>query len=152
MNENCTGAGIILFFDNRGVIEPSIPGLQKDILFLFLMGFDGKYDFPKGSRDFGEYPLDCAMRETYEEINLKKDDYFFLVREGKDFTQREKNDHILKMYIAKIKKDSLQKLKIQDEHDDFVLKTKDDCKDNLLDFLKDPLVWSNNIILDYLEA
>ena len=159
MKENCTGAGIILFFDNRGIVNPTISGLQKDILFLFLMGLDGKFDFPKGTKDFGEMPLDCAIRETYEEINLRKDDYFLLTREGKAFSQRENSDHVLKMYIAEIKKDSLSRLAIKKnmttlkkEHDYFVLKTKDSCEDGLLRFLKEPLKWGNNVILDYLEA
>jgi 8-oxo-dGTP pyrophosphatase MutT (NUDIX family) len=161
MKENCTGAGIILFFDNRGVIKPTINGLQKDILFLFLKCFDGKFDFPKGTLDHGEFPLDCAIRETQEETSLSKDDYFFLVREGKDFSQRERNDHVLRMCIAEIKNISkiivkkspkLQTKEHVQEHEGFVLKRKEDCKAELLHFLKEPLEWSSKIILDYLEA
>ena len=74
MSKECTGAGIICFFDNRGIKQRYVSGLDKDILYLCLETHDMSIDFPKGGRDFGEHPLDCATRETFEEINLSTDD------------------------------------------------------------------------------
>ena len=160
MKQNCTGAGIIVFFDNRGVRQPAIEDLDNDILYLFMKGLDNKFDFPKGTIDFGEFPLDCAIRETLEEINLSTNDYTIIDRVGKDFFSNKKtNKHVLRMYIAEIKKDSLSNASIKQnphtgikEHSHFTFSSKDTCKDELLHFLKEPLEWSNNIILDYLEA
>jgi 8-oxo-dGTP pyrophosphatase MutT (NUDIX family) len=151
----CTGAGIIIFFDNRGIKQKKIEGLEENILYLFMRDLDDKYDFPKGSIDEGEFPLDCAIRETYEEINLKSDDYNFLNSEGKDFfSKKNKNSHVLKMYVAEINVDSLHKPKLKKnphtgiiEHKSFVLAKKEDKYDELLHYLKEPLDWAENLIL-----
>lgn len=160
MKQNCTGAGIIMFFDNSGLRQPIIQDLDTGILYLFMKGLDDKFDFPKGTIDFGEFPLDCAIREAKEEINLSVDDYTMIDKVGKDFFSNKKhNTHVLRMYIAEIKKDSLYNAALKKnphtgviEHKSFTFSKKNTYEDDLLHFLKDPLEWSNNIILDYLGA
>lgn len=159
MNAECTGAGIILFYDNRGVKQTIVEGLDEGILYLCLNDLNSYLDFPKGSKDFGEFPLDCAIRETFEEINLSSEDYFMIDRIGKDFYTRDDQDKYLKMYIGEIKKDSLSKPRIKTnlhtnikEHKDFYFLKKDDCVSKLLSYLKEPLEWCDNIVLDFLEA
>jgi 8-oxo-dGTP pyrophosphatase MutT (NUDIX family) len=153
--EKCTGAGIIVFFDNRGIRHEKVKGLEENILYLFMKGLDGFYDFPKGSIDEGEFPLDCAIRETYEEINLKSDDYVFVDNVGKSFfSEKQINNHVLRMYIAEIKKDCLYKPMIRKnphtgilEHKSFTLSSKEKKYEMLLPYLKNPLDWAENVIL-----
>ena len=153
--EKCTGAGIIIFFDNRGVRQEKIKGLDEDLLYLFMKGLDDFYDFPKGSIDEGEFPLDCAIRETYEEINLKETDYDFIDKIGKNFFSKKKNNnHVLKMYIAELKLDSLHKPMLQKnphtgiiEHKSFAIVKKEQKYNDLLYYLKDPIDWAEKIIL-----
>ena len=162
MNQECTGAGIIIFFDNRGIKQPIVEGLDKDVLYLFLNNLNNRYDFPKGSVDFGEFPLDCAIRETFEEINLGKEDYFFIEKEGKDFISEKKNkdgnNHVLRMYIAELKRDRLSVPKINinphtkiKEHSDFSFSKRKVAEDLLLDYLKKPMEWCDNIVLNFLD-
>ena len=154
--KKCTGAGIIVFFDNRGTRHKKISGLEQDILYLFMKGLDDFYDFPKGSIDEGEFPLDCAIRETYEEINLKETDYTFIDKVGKDFfSMKKNNNHVLKMYIAELKPDSLHKPMLQKnphtgiiEHKSFALVKKQDKYESLLHYLKDPINWAESVILE----
>tara|TARA_Y100000034_G_C6734473_1_gene325590 strand:- start:171 stop:653 length:483 start_codon:yes stop_codon:yes gene_type:complete len=160
MSKECTGAGIICFFDNRGIKQRYVSGLDKDILYLCLETHDMSIDFPKGGRDFGEHPLDCATRETFEEINLSTNDYFFVEKTGKLFyTKDEKGENALQMFIAEIKIDSLSRLKVKanthtnmTEHKGFSLKRSQDLSNSLLVYLKEPFKWGNNIVLDFLEA
>ena len=163
-NENqCTGAGIIVFYDNRGVKQEYVKGLKKDVLYLFLEGLDGKYDFPKGQIDYGEYCLSCAIRETEEEISLREKDYFLLDKEGKDFVSEKRNKkgekHVLKMYIAELKRDSLgqpalkmnPKTKIV-EHNSFTFAPRREYEKKLLDYLVPTIEWADNIVLNYLKG
>lgn len=162
MNESyCTGAGIIIFYDNRGIRQQEIKGLKKEILYLFLEGLNGKYDFPKGQIDHGEYCLTCAVRETYEEINLKESDYFLLDKEGKDFISKNNNgeDHVLRMYIAELKKESLGEPSLKmnpkteiTEHRSFVFAPRKDYEKKLLNYLLPVIKWADNIVLNYLEG
>lgn len=102
--EECTGAGIVVYYDNR---DHSIKGLTKDIVYLTLTDRNGYYDFPKGGidLDFGEYSFDCALRETDEEINLKRSDFeMFYGEESKDGFPCGRG---LIMFIGKIKKESI---------------------------------------------
>ena len=153
--KKCTGSGIIIFYDNRGIRHKKIKGLEDDILYLFMKGLDNLYDFPKGSIDKGEFPLDCAIRETYEEINLKESDYNFIDKTGKDFFSKKKNSkHVLKMYIAELKSDSLYVPKLKKnphtgiiEHKSFALVKKEEKYNELLSYLKDPVDWAEKIIL-----
>ena len=104
--EECTGAGIVIYYDNR---DFSIKGLQKDIVYLILTDRRGYYDFPKGGIDFGEYCFDCALRETDEEINIKRSDFeMFHGEDSKDGFSCGKG---LIMFIGKIKKESISNTK-----------------------------------------
>ena len=162
MNLECTGAGIIIFFDNRGIKQPIVKGLEKDILYLFLSDLNSNHDFPKGSIDFGEFPLDCAIRETFEEVNLSKSDYFIIEKVGKNFVSKKKKpedkDHVLRIFIAEIKKDSLSVPKINinphtkiKEHKDFYFLRREDGEEKLLEYLKEPMKWCDNIVLNFLD-
>jgi 8-oxo-dGTP diphosphatase len=42
--------------------------------YLLVKGFTGKWSFPKGHREQGETPHQCAKREIYEETGLTIDD------------------------------------------------------------------------------
>lgn len=93
--KNITGAGIIVYFDNR---KNLIRNLQNDIVYLILEDRNGNYDFPKGGieKDIKEEAIDCAIRETKEECSLEKDIHYKL----------EENKFIvsaggLVMYLAK---------------------------------------------------
>lgn len=101
MKEECTGAGIIVYYDNRGKTISDIP---EKIVYLVLIDNKGYYDFPKGGIEFGEYPFDCALRETYEEINLSEQD--FEEFSGKIVKDKFSCGEGLVMFIGKIKKDS----------------------------------------------
>ena len=119
-----------------------------------MKGLDDFYDFPKGSIDEGEFPLDCAIRETYEEINLKETDYTFIDKTGKVFSKKTDN-HVLKMYIAELNSNSLHKPMLKKnphtgiiEHKSFALVKKQDKYESLLHYLKGPIDWAENIILE----
>jgi 8-oxo-dGTP pyrophosphatase MutT (NUDIX family) len=108
MEEVCTGAGIVVYYDNRDEV---VKGLPKDIVYLILVNKKGYYDFPKGCIEFGEYSFDCALRETYEEINLDKKDFerFHGSLEKDKFSCGRG----LVMFIGKIKEESLYNTKIK---------------------------------------
>ena len=104
----CSGAGIVVYYDNR---DSSIKGLENDILYLSLTDNEGFYDFPKGGIDEGEYSFQCALRETYEEINLRISDF-------KSFYGTESDEGFscgrgLIMFIGEIKKESIGNTKIK---------------------------------------
>ena len=123
----CSGAGIVVYYDNW---DSSIKGLENDILYLSLIDNEGLYDFPKGGIDEGEYSFQCALRETYEEINLRISDF-------KKFCGTESDEGFpcgrgLIMFIGEIKKESLGNAKIKMnlktenfEHKGYEWKTKD---------------------------
>lgn len=81
MQNKITGAGIIPVLDNK---SGKYHDLKKDILYLVLVDNQDKYDFPKGCIDHGEYAFDCALRETKEECNLSKVDFFKFNSENPD--------------------------------------------------------------------
>ena len=61
------GAGIILMaYDEQDT--PRILGLIGDAE--HRRKHNAKYDLPKGTRDYGETLLDCAIRETFEETGI----------------------------------------------------------------------------------
>ena len=82
---------------------------------------------------------------------------------GKDFISDKKNDrgknHVLRMYIAELKKDSIVKLKINEnpvteekEHEGRpLLLKKDPASDNLLYYLKEVINWADNTVQEYLQ-
>lgn len=83
--KNITGAGIIIYYDNRNGLEKK---LINDVVFLVLEDNNGNYDFPKGGIEINEDPIKCAIRETREECSLKKDLHYnlyenkFIVSDG----------------------------------------------------------------------
>jgi mRNA-decapping enzyme subunit 2 len=52
-----------------GIIKCSSTGK-----YLLVKGFTGKWSFPKGHRENNESPIDCAIREIYEETGIKIND------------------------------------------------------------------------------
>ena len=154
MND-CTGAGIIIFFDNRGVKQNIVDDLDNNVLFLFLITNDNQYDFPKGTIDLDEYPLSCAIRETSEEINLfNKKDYTLLTNED-DFFSCGKG---LRMYAAELFYDSLMNARINinphteiKEHSGFKWLPAAKGESMLPAYLKSSLNWAERLVLDFLD-
>lgn len=154
--EYCSGSGIIIYFDNRDDI---FKDLKKDILYLFLecnAEFDIKYlnklDFPKGAIDEGEYSLDCAIRETEEEIGLKKEDYNFIKNKSGENFKCECGKGLI-MYLAELKKDSIGNtiLKINPktnilEHSGFKWMSYSKNIENLPKYLQKSLDWAHSIL------
>lgn len=91
--ENATGAGLIIYFDNRSYSYKELP---KDIVYLILQTNGNKFDFPKGCIDENESVLLCAIRETFEECSLINNKHYEI----------DKNNFIMSsgglvMYLAK---------------------------------------------------
>ena len=149
MKTEDTGAGIICYFDNsKGILED----LEKDILYLVLETHKEKYDIPKGCIDFGEYVFDCALRETFEESNLKRTDFikFLVETEDKAFRCGEG----LVLFLGEINFSAIPNIKIKInphtgiyEHINFLLLPKEKIKNKLLSFLNESIDWSYNIII-----
>ena len=104
----CSGAGIVVYYDNR---DNSVKGLENDILYLALVDNEDLYDFPKGGIDEGEYSFQCALRETYEEINLRISDF-------KRFYGTESDEGFpcgrgLIMFLGEIKRESIGNARIK---------------------------------------
>lgn len=150
MNIETTGAGFVIFFDNRSSL---IKEKTAEILYFILTDFRGKYDFPKGVIDDFENSFDCAIRETYEETKLKYNKNFQLYSKNKKvFSQG------LVMYIGSYNLDfddihnsiNLRKhIEILPnfktgitEHSSFDWLTYDEAITNLPDYLKDVLNWA----------
>jgi len=104
-NESCSGAGIILFLDNRGVKQSKIIEFNDDIIYLVLEDYKGRYDFPKGAFDLGEdvNPLFCAKREAFEEISLENEiDYTIINLENPIINKEKDSKKHLVMYVAEM--------------------------------------------------
>lgn len=146
--EKITGAGIICYFDNT---SNEIKDLTNDILFLVLEDYNGKYDFPKGCIDFGEYVYDCAVRETFEESNICEDDIAeFVVKDLENAYMCGKG---LVLFLAKLKVKSFTNVKIKKnphteiyEHKNFYFLAKDEVEKNLPVYLNKSIEWAYNII------
>ena len=113
-NESCSGAGIILFLDNRGVKQDKIVEFKDDIIYLVLEDYKDRYDFPKGAFDLGEdeNPLHCAKREAFEEISLEDNiDYNIINLENPIINKEKKSNKHLVMYVAEMFVDSYLKNK-----------------------------------------
>ncbi len=150
MKSEITGAGFVIFFDNRGNL---VKEKEKEILYLTLTDFKGKYDFPKGAVDPFEKSFDCAIRETYEETKLKH---------GKNFqiyeNQRQNFSKGLVMYLASYNLDFKDIHDVIDlrkhvqllpnfktgvvEHTDFDWLTYEQAIVKLPNFLKNVLDWA----------
>ena len=150
--KNITGAGIIIYYDNRkGIIK----NLKDDIVFLVLEDNNGKYDFPKGGIEENEKPVKCAIRETQEECSLKKDLHYYL-QENKFVVSGSG----LVMYLANFLPktyDSFYELPkvIPNPHSGFMEHKKDHMwltsqeineSEKLLHYLKKYLMWAQNNI------
>ena len=156
--EYCTGSGIIIYLDNR---ENFFPDLEQDILYLFLKCNDkiskkyaNKLDFPKGAIDKGEFSLECAIRETQEEIGYSKNDYVLLEDEDKNYYRCESGKGLI-MYIAEIKKDCIGKAKLCKnpkteiyEHKEYYWAPYDERVSNLPRYLQKSLDWAHSILLN----
>lgn len=108
-NESCSGAGIILFLDNRGIKQDKIIEFNSDIIYLILEDYKGRYDFPKGAFDLGEdeNPLFCAKREAFEEISLEdKIDYTIINLESPIINKEKNSKKHLVMYVAEMNMNS----------------------------------------------
>ena len=143
VNKSLTGAGFVIYFDNRMNILNDKP---KDILYLCLLGLNSKLDFPKGMIDFGEYPYDCAIRETFEETNLENDIHYT----SNENDYREFNNRLI-MYIAKINSfDFMNKIKLIPnphsgikEHTNYYWYSIDECRNDLLNYLIPVIEWAD---------
>ena len=62
ISEPFHGAKLILFIGDRLLVlrRDHTPGIS----------WPGQLDLPGGGREMGESPLDCALRETWEEVGL----------------------------------------------------------------------------------
>jgi len=149
MKENITGAGIVPVLDNT---TGKYQDLKKDILFLILIDNKNRYDFPKGGIEYGEYSFDCALRETYEECCLTRDDF-------ESFYNKNENDAFkcgngLLMFLGFLK--NINNIKIQKnpitghkEHRHFIWLTYEEIIEKkylMYSFLIPVLEESNNII------
>lgn len=151
MINNISGAGFVIYFDNRNNIVLDKP---KDILFLLLIDNHNKYDFPKGVIDPYEDPYNCAIRETEEESYLKI---------NKNYIGFENINNIfgdgLKMYLGKYILDFEDIQGIPDlnknikilpneksnfkEHKGFIWEVNNlSTKNNFPNYLKEVLDWS----------
>ena len=153
--EECSGAGVIIYYDNR---DGNIKNKDNDILYLFLVT-NNKLDFPKGQKEHGEYPFDCATRETKEECGLCLDrDYASNENIFKQFSEG------LVMYLGKkIDNRLLNNIEILPntsvtppikEHDYPLWLSKKECLDEsnskkLYEFLIEPLNWAEETIKQF---
>ena len=154
-DQECSGAGVIIYYDNR---EGLIENKTKDILYLFLVT-GNTLDFPKGQKDHGEYPFDCAVRETREECGLLLDrDYFCSENLFEQFSEG------LIMYLGKKNGNELLKnieilpntsvIPHIKEHDYPIWLSKKECLDEsrenkLYEFLIEPLIWAEETIKQF---
>jgi len=148
MTQNITGAGIVTVLDNTDLSYTDLP---KDYLYLVLVDNKDMYDFPKGGIDEGEYGFDCALRETAEECNIKKSDYYKFYTENVD--EAFVCGKGLYMFLGMIQ--NISNIKILKnpkydiyEHKGFKFLTYEQIiRDNLLyDYLLLPLKMSNDLI------
>jgi 8-oxo-dGTP pyrophosphatase MutT (NUDIX family) len=154
--EYCTGSGIIIYLDNR---ESIFTDLESDILYLFLgcngeinKKYENMLDFPKGAIDKGEFSLDCAIRETEEEIGFTEEDYNILEDENNN-TYRLECGRGLIMYIAEIKKDHIGRARLKKnpktnilEHSSYHWSVYQENIVNLPNYLQNSLDWAHNIL------
>jgi 8-oxo-dGTP diphosphatase len=79
--------------------------------------FSGLYELPGGKVDFGEHPVQSLKREFMEETNLE----IKIDRPYRIFTylSHEGIRHIVEIvYVVKLD-DSIENIKLSDEHDDY---------------------------------
>lgn len=145
-----TGAGFVIFFDNRNLIIKDMP---KDILYFVLVDKKEKNDFPKGAIDPYEDSLTCAVRETQEESSLIINKNYQLYKNYKKTFSRGLTMYIGEYIIKWSDLDSnidLNKfIKILPnkktgiiEHKSFGWKTYEESYKNFPSYLKEVLDWA----------
>lgn len=145
-----TGAGFVIFFDNRSLIVKDKP---KEILYFVLVDTKDKNDFPKGAIDPYEDSLDCAVRETREESNLVINKNYQLYKNTSKVFSRGLfmyiGEYILKWSDLDKDIDLNRAVKILPnektgiiEHKSFGWKTYDECYNKFPSYLKEVLDWA----------
>ena len=145
-----TGAGFVIFFDNRSFIVKDMP---KDILYFVLVDAKGKNDFPKGSIDPYEDSLTCAIRETQEESSLMINQNYQLYKDYKETFNRGLTmyigEYIIKWSDLDNNIDLTKFIKILPnektgviEHKSFGWKTYEESYRNFPSYLKEVLDWA----------
>ena len=150
--KECSGAGVIIYYDNR---DGSVEDKAQEILYLFLVT-GNTLDFPKGQKDHGEYPFDCATRETREECGLLLDrDYDCSENIFKQFSEglvmylgQKKGNELLRNIVILPNTSVNPPIK---EHDYPLWLSKEQCLNNsgenkIHEFLIDPLLWAEEIV------
>jgi 8-oxo-dGTP pyrophosphatase MutT (NUDIX family) len=160
MNNSYTGAGVIVFFDNR---SERIADLEKKILYLCLENHDGSYDLPKGHADIvslphkeiKENPFVCAVREMREETNLELDDLIFNYGINTNSAFEDVYGGGLLLFIGEVTspevaKDNpavLENPKTKEkEHKGLMWLSKIKCKEKLPEYLYKGLEWASEKI------
>ena len=134
-DKNCKAAGIIIYRIRSN--KPQILGLVA--LPRFQKESNGKFDVPKGQRDPGETPTQCAFRECFEEAGLKPK-----ILEAGPFKYRT-----IWFYLAECDKTPMLKANPETgkkEHLGYEWLDCDYIIDNCLDYLRLPLIWARSII------
>jgi len=152
MNKEITGAGFVIFFDNRKKVISNYP---QEIIYLYLIDNKSKYDFTKGTIESYETPFECAVRETYEESGLKCSKNFLLHGSlNKTFSEGLSmfiGEYVLDFEDLHSKTDLSKNIVILPsngiiEHKGFVWETYERGRKNLPDYLKDVIDWAKNNI------
>ena len=145
-----TGAGFVIFFDNRSQIIKDKP---KDILYFVLVDFKEKNDFPKGAIDPYEESFQCAVRETKEESSLIIDKNYQLYKNKSQTFSKGLvmyiGEYILKWSDLEESIDLNRFVEITPndksgfiEHTSFGWKTYNECYENFPSYLKKVLDWA----------
>ena len=120
--------------------------VDSSVLFLGLIALphlqkrsNGIYDLPKGQRDEGEAPYDCAIRECYEETMIevhkvsagpfKDEALWFWLAESKDDPVIKPNKHSGEL-----------------EHLGYAWLAPDEMLANCLDYLKPSVLWAKDVL------
>jgi len=136
MIQHPSAAGIIVY---RVLDTGSIRFLGLTALPVFQEKNNGLYDIPKGGIDYGETPIQCAIREAKEEASI-------------DITHLDSGPYIndrLTVWLA----ESYQKPSIGinpttglKEHLGYLWVKPDDMYDNCLDYLRPHIAWAINYL------
>jgi len=136
---NCKAAGIIIYKIQDGQVK--FLGLKA--LPIFQKRSNGIYDIPKGQRDPGERPIDCAKRECYEESNLSPHNLLAgpFKCEGVWYWIAESNE------TPMLKNNPKTNLP---EHLDWAWLSPDEMIKNCLDYLTKSISWARDEIMQHL--
>lgn len=153
MSTKVTGAGFVIYFDNR---QKTIASYPQEIIYLCLIDNKDEYDFNKGTIDQYETPFDCAVRETYEESGLKYQKNFLLHGSlNKTFSDGLTmfiGEYILDFNDLYSQADLNKNISITPnsngiiEHKGFVWETYENARNKLPAYLKVVIDWSKNNI------